>query len=142
MRKIFIILVLSIFTVSVSSCGPPDNPSEYLRKKIGSPKKLKKVMDSEDAKLVIVDVREERVYKKGHIPTAINMPGGIISNKNNAPPKDKYIILYCRLGVMSLEAKERLLSDGYKYVFVWGGITDWPYKLETLNELFIYGKVI
>jgi hypothetical protein len=30
---------------------------------------------------------------------------------------------------MSLEAKERMLSDGYKYVFVWGGIKEWPYEL-------------
>ncbi len=32
---------------------------------------------------------------------------------------------------MSLEAKEKMLSDGYKYVFVWGGIKEWPFEAET-----------
>ena len=128
MKKILVFIILSFLAINISSCSQPENPSDYLRKKIGSPEKLKKVIDKQDPKFVIVDVREERVYKKRHIPTAINIPGGIISDIDNPPPKDKYIILYCELGVMSLEAKERMLSDGYKYVFVWGGIKEWPYE--------------
>jgi rhodanese-related sulfurtransferase len=131
MKRILILLVLLLFTVNISSCGQPDNPFDYLRKKIGSPEKLKKVIDSQDPKFVIVDVREKGVYNKAHIPSATNIPGGTISDIDNPPPKDKYIILYCELGIMSLEAKEKMLSDGYKYVFVWGGIKEWPFEAET-----------
>jgi len=96
-----------------------------------SPKGLKKVIDSQDLKFVIVDVRSESEYYKGHIQTAINIPGGIISDTKNPPPKGKYIILYCTAGYRSEEAGKRMLADGYKYIFNWGGIMDWPYKLET-----------
>jgi hypothetical protein len=71
MKKILVFIILSFLAVNISSCSQPDNPSDYLRNKIGSPEKLKKVIDKQDPKFVIVDVREERVYKKRHIPTAI-----------------------------------------------------------------------
>ena len=68
---------------------------------------------------------------RGHIPTAINIPLGFVSDIKTPPPKDKYIILYCYGGLTSPAAGQRMLAEGYKYIFVWGGITDWPYKLET-----------
>ena len=102
-------------------------------KELQDPKKLKAVIESGDPKFVIVDVRPEYAYESGHIPTAINIPRGFISDVKNPPPKDKYIILYCYGGLTSPGAGERMLADGYKYIFVWGGITDWPYDLEKIK---------
>ncbi len=62
-----------------------------------SAEELKGLIDKK-AKMVIADVRTEREYKEGHVPTAINIPPdkyGIISSflpKN----KDTLIIIYCR----------------------------------------------
>ena len=131
MKKILLLMILSLFVVNISSCSQSDTLPNDQGKKISSPEGLKKVINSKDPKFVIVDVRSEFVYSKGHIPTAINIPGGFISDMKNPPQKDKYIILYCDLGLSSSDAGERMLADGYKYIFVWGGITDWPYKLET-----------
>ena len=131
MKKILFLMILSLFVVNISSCGQTDTLPDDLGKKVSSPKGLKKVIDSQDLKFVIVDVRSGSEYYKGHIPTAINIPGGIISDTKNPPPKDKYIILYCNVGHRSEEAGKRMLADGYKYIFNWGGIMDWPYKLET-----------
>jgi len=131
MKKILFLMILSLFAVNISSCGQSDTLPKDLCKKVSSPEGLKKVIDSKDPKFVIVDVRVESVYNKGHIPTAINIPGGFISDTKNPPPKDKYIILYCDLGLMSSDARKSMLADGYKYILVWGGITDWPYELET-----------
>lgn len=131
MKKILLFIILSLFAVNISSCGQSDTLPNDQGKKISSPEGLKKVIDSKDLKFVIVDVRSEIEYSNDHIPTAINIPGGFISDTKNPPLKDKYIILYCNLGLSASAAGERMLADGYKYIFVWGGITDWPYKLET-----------
>ena len=54
------------------------------------PKKLKAIIESGDPKYVIVDVRNERQYKKGHIPTAINIFDGKTSIMKNPPEKNKF----------------------------------------------------
>lgn len=82
-------------------------------------------------RFVIVDVRPKISYNMGHIPTAISIPNGFISYSKNPPPKDKYIILYCNHGIFTPAAGETILAAGYKYIFDWGGIKDWPYELET-----------
>ena len=101
-----------------------------LGKEIGTPEGLKKVIDGKDMRFVIVDVRAENTYQMGHIPTAINIPNGFISDIKSPPLKDKYLILYCYGGMTSPAAGERLKNDGYKYIYVWGGVSDWPYELE------------
>ena len=131
MKKILFLMILSFFVVSISSCGQTDTLPNDIGKLIRSPKGLKEVIDSQDYRFVIIDVRSPSEYNDGHIPTAINIPGGVLSGIKNPPSKDKYIILYCLVGLRAEEAGERMLSNGYKYLFNWGGIGNWPYKLET-----------
>jgi len=131
MKKAFFVLILVLITVSyVFGTGLDTLPND-LGKKVESPEGLKKIIETKNPRFVIVDVRPENAYQLGHIPTAINIPHGFISDIKNPPPKDKYLILYCYGGITSPAAGERLQADGYKYIFVWGGITDWPYELET-----------
>ncbi len=131
MKKAFFVLSLVMITVSyVFGAGLNTLPND-LGKKVESPEGLKKIIESKAPRFVIVDVRPEHAYQMGHIPTAINIPRGFISDIKNPPPKDKYLILYCYGGLTSPAAGEWLQADGYKYIFVWGGITDWPYELET-----------
>jgi phage shock protein E len=124
-------MILSLFVVNTSSWAQSDTLPNDIGKKVNAIEGLKKVIDSKDPRFVIVDVRPETAYNKGHIPAAINIPHGFISDIKNPPPKDKYIILYCYGGLTSPAAGARMLADGYKYIFVWGGISDWPYELET-----------
>ncbi len=131
MKKAFFVLILVLITVSYVFGAGLDTLPNDLWKKVESPEGLKKIIESKDHRFVIVDVRPESAYNKGHIPTAINIPHGFISDIKNPPPKDKHLILYCYGGITSPTAGERLQADGYKYIFVWGGITDWPYELET-----------
>ncbi len=131
MKKTFFVLILVLITVSYVFGGGLDTLPNDLGKKVESPEGLKKIIESKSPRFVIVDVRPEQAYQLGHIPTAINIPHGFISDIKNPPPKDKYLILYCYGGITSPAAGERLQADGYKYIFVWGGITAWPYELET-----------
>ena len=131
MKKTFFVLILVLITVSYVFGAGLDTLPNDLGKKVESPEGLKKIIESKDPRFVIVDVRPEYAYQMGRIPTAINIPRGFISDIKNPPPKDKYLILYCYGGLISSAACERLQADGYKYIFVWGGIKDWPYELET-----------
>jgi rhodanese-related sulfurtransferase len=129
MKKAFFLLILIL--ISVNFVFGLDTLPNDLGKEIESPEGLKKIIESKDPRFIIVDVRPEQAYQLGHIPTAINIPRGFISDIKNPPPKDKYLILYCYGGMTSPAAGERLQGDGYKFIFVWGGIADWPYELKT-----------
>lgn len=131
MKKIIFPMIF-MFLAGIPSIWAQSNtlPND-LGKTVNTPEGLKKVIDSKDPRFVIVDVRPEPAYHKGHIPTAINIPRGFAADIKNPPPKDKFIVLYCEGGLMAPAAGERMLADGYKYVFVWDGMTNWPYELET-----------
>lgn len=139
MKKTFVLTIVLLIATSTASYGKDTLP-EGIGEKLKDPKNLKAVIDSGDSKYVIVDVREESEYKEGHIPTAINIPRGNTSNMKNPPEKDKYIIIYCDVGVRSYLAAIKMHSDGYKFVLDWGGIRKglfsglrWPYELKKIE---------
>lgn len=79
---------------------------------------------------VVLDVRRSEEYKNGHIPGAINLPN---ENITNGKPEiltdtDETIIVYCRTGVRSKQAADKLVNLGYTNVNDMGGIVDWPYE--------------
>ena len=131
MKKILFLIILSLITAYTLAWAQSDTLPNNLVEKVNTPEGLKKVIDSQDSKFAIVDVRDESSYNRGHIPTAINIPFGHISDTKNPPSKEKYLILYCYGGRSSRAAGKRLKANGYKYIFVWGGIKNWPYELET-----------
>ena len=108
MKKDILFIFLSIILVCSTSWAEADTLPNDLGKEIDTPEGLKKVIDGKDMRFVIVDVRPENAYQNGHIPTAINIPHGFISDIKNPPPKDKYLILYCYGGLTSPAAGERL----------------------------------
>ena len=134
MKKISLLIILSLFALNTSSWAQLDTFPNDLGEKISTPEGLKKAIDSKDPRHVIVDVRPKISYNMGHIPTAICILNGFISYAKNPPPKGKYVIIYCSHGIITPAAGERILADGYKYVFDWSGIKDWPYELEILNS--------
>jgi rhodanese-related sulfurtransferase len=127
-RSVFIALLL--LPLCRLAWAQIDTLPAVLGKKIGTPEGLREAIESRDPRFVIVDVRPPDEYAAGHIPLAINIPGGLTADVKDPPAKDKYIVLYCLGGRRSPTAGEKMLADGYKYVFVWGGIVNWPYPKE------------
>lgn len=87
----------------------------------------KRMMDA--GGVVIVDVRTPSEYADGHIPGAVNVPNEEIGAE---PPAelddlDETLIVYCRTGVRSKQAADKLVEMGYQSVYDMGGIVDWPY---------------
>lgn len=80
--------------------------------------------------VTVVDVRTKAEYDEGHIPGAILLPNENIGSTapEELPEKDAVILVYCRSGRRSRKATEKLLTIGYRNVYDFGGIIDWPYE--------------
>jgi len=91
----------------------------------------KELMDREEG-YVILDVRTEEEYARGHIPGAILIPDYEIETKAEEilTDKDQMILVYCRSGRRSKNAAQVLLELGYTDIREFGGIIDWPYGIE------------
>lgn len=106
--------------------------SSYVKFK---PEEAKEVMDSDDA-LIVVDVRTPEEYADSRIGDAINIPVEDIGEEmpEELPELDAKIMVYCRSGVRSKNAAEKLLDLGYKNIIDIGGIKDWPYETVSGDE--------
>lgn len=67
---------------------------------------------------VLIDVREDAEWEKGHIPGATHLSKGIIERdiENTVADKDQEIVLYCGGGSRSVLAADNLKKMGYKNV--------------------------
>jgi rhodanese-related sulfurtransferase len=93
-------------------------------------RKFKKI--SRKKNVVILDVRSEEEFSKGHIPGALNIdlekPGFEDSIRNLDP--NKTYLLYCRSGRRSGIAGEKMRSMDFPKVFhLEGGIEKWNGKI-------------
>lgn len=81
-------------------------------------------------RVAIIDIRDERSYFYGHIPGAIHMFIDDIHKPENQEifRKNKRIIIYCYIGIDSLETIETIIDMGYdpdKFFNLKGGIARW-----------------
>ncbi|EDS72163.1 rhodanese-like domain-containing protein [Anaerofustis stercorihominis] len=86
----------------------------------------------EQGNVIILDVRREDEYKGGHIKNSVLVPNETINNMvlKEIPDLDKTILVYCRSGRRSKDASMKLVDIGYKNIYDFGGIIDWPYEIE------------
>ena len=91
----------------------------------------KEMMDTQE--VVILDVREQDEFDAGHIPGAILLPVGTITEDTAAAVIDELdtvVLVYCRSGNRSKTASQALADLGYTNVYEFGGINHWPYEIE------------
>ena len=95
-----------------------------------SNKEAKQMMDEQKDSLIL-DVRTEDEYERGHIPQAVLLPLDTIEEEASSelPKKDQTILVYCRSGVRSKIAARILDAMGYTNVYEFGGILEWPYEI-------------
>lgn len=77
-------------------------------------KALEKIV--EEGKAFIIDAREEKDFKKGHLKGAVNITVDNIDEKMSEIPKDKEIVTYCYSGNKSFVIAQKLKDAGYKDV--------------------------
>lgn len=78
---------------------------------------VKRRMDTGE-KFILVDVREDNEWEKGHLPNAIHMGRGIIERdiETGIPDTSTKLILYCGGGFRSALVADNLQKMGYSNV--------------------------
>lgn len=78
---------------------------------------------------VVVDVRTQEEFAKGHLVDAINLPVGQIDSNNLSlieKHKDAPTIVVCESGQRAQGAAQTLVKAGFKQVFILqGGMASW-----------------
>ncbi len=87
---------------------------------------------------LVVDVREPREFKQGHIPQAQLVPLSTLLSGTTDLPRDRPIVVVCRSGRRSARAAALLHGQGYdKIMILQGGMLAWETAglLEAVGEL-------
>ena len=90
------------------------------------PAEVTRLINHEDA--LVIDIREEKDFQKGHILNAMHLPLGLFESKLNKleKHKSKPIILSCNTGKQSDRACAILVKNGYEKIFnLKGGVSNW-----------------
>ena len=103
------------------------NQPEYRRI---SPQEAKSIINK-NSNVVILDVRTVQEFKESRIENAISLPFTEINERAEIvlPDKDAQILVYCRRGVRSRVAANKLISIGFTNVLDFGGLDDWNYEI-------------
>jgi hydroxyacylglutathione hydrolase len=131
---ITLFLITVLFHVSAGQSvyvGKAGAEGKVLRKYI-EPTALKKLVENPADSIWILDVRSEKAYLNGHIPTAKSFPSGTIIDRLNEIPKNQYLIIYCTVGGMAKIVSKKLKKAGYKRYINWGGLSRWKWEKETV----------
>jgi rhodanese-related sulfurtransferase len=96
------------------------------------PAGLQELTQNPDPDMWIIDVRSTLEYQAGHIPTALSYPSPEIASRLGELPLTQYLIVHCQTGGLAQSVITGVLEpNGYTRFMNWGGITRWPYPLET-----------
>jgi len=91
-----------------------------------SPLELQSKLSNGDSPPLVVDVREPREYKQGHIPHAELIPLSKIMLEAPTIPHKREIVLVCRTGRRSARAAHLLQSKGFENICILeGGLLAW-----------------
>lgn len=100
-----LLIFLSVIALA-SDFQTPSITAEELNTRRGTP----------DAYLV-VDVRDEKEYRKGHIPGAINIPHTELEFHLDELPNPNGVVVYCIVGRRTKLAEQTLLAAGFENVY-------------------------
>jgi phage shock protein E len=98
------------------------------------PARLSQLIEKGQPPYVLVDVRTPEEFASGYIPTAVNIPVNEIAARPPTKDTAALVIVYCRSGRRSAQAKTILEGMGYTGVVDFGAISRWTGALAGTNE--------
>jgi rhodanese-related sulfurtransferase len=76
----------------------------------------------------ILDVSTQQEWDEYHAPNATLIPLEQLQARINEVPKDREILVVCRLGDRSQQGRDILLTAGYNATSMTGGLQEWYTK--------------
>lgn len=133
---LFVLLFMFTQIVSAQSVnvGKAGSQGKVLKKYI-EPAELKRIVENPVDSIWIIDVRSEKAYSNGHIPTARSFPAGTVNDRLTEIPKNKYLIIYCTVGANAQIVSKKLRKAGYRRYINWGGISRWEWEKEVSQPI-------
>ncbi len=86
-----------------------------------SPQGVTSLINNENA--VVIDLRDVKAFKDGHITNSVNIPMATIDQKMSKIEayKDRPMILVCAMGQQSTRVMNKLRKQGFEKVYILGG---------------------
>jgi len=108
----------------------PAQLKRYFEAKLAAelgPHNVKRLMDLEPGRIVILDVRTREGFAKDHVPGALHIPFEELPTRLSELPKTREIITYCWSVTCLLCTKAALIlaSKGFRAREMIGGIEEW-----------------
>lgn len=112
----FVILLFVLIAV-LTGCADKPFPSEV---------SVKTAREYQQAGAFMLDVRQPEEWEEVHIPDSTLIPLSELTTRLNEIPADRKIVVVCRSGNRSAQARDILRNAGYKKVTsMSGGIRQW-----------------
>ena len=131
MKNILLITLLFTGLFLITSCHEGYTASDGATlKQYLSPEGLRKLTVNPDSNIWIIDVRSQKAFEKGHIPSARSFSSSTVMDRLSELPKDKYLIVYCETGGRAQAVIKQLAKRGYTRMMNWGGYKRWKWELK------------
>jgi rhodanese-related sulfurtransferase len=84
---------------------------------------------------IVIDMRDDKDYREGHIVNAIHAPASTESNNKLEKYRDKPVIVYCQRGQRSTGYCSKLKKQGFGSVYnLKGGLLAWQKESLPLSK--------
>lgn len=80
---------------------------------------------SHNEAMTVVDVRRSDEWHSGHIPDAVHLPLGELTQHLHSLPKERPLAIICHSGYRAEIGASILAAHGYEVIAVRGGMPDW-----------------
>ena len=92
---------------------------------------IDRVQQLQEARKIVLDVREVDEFAEGHIVDAVNLPLSElkVDNFTGLDQSESYIVI-CRSGNRSIEASDILSAEGFDVLNVSEGMSSWTGEVE------------
>jgi phage shock protein E len=122
MKKTLVFILNSILLLS--ACTNLKEKSNSQTEVVQIPQQVEKFSDA-----LFIDVRTEEEFEEGSVPNAINIPLSDVEKRITEFKTNKKIVVFCRSGNRSNQAKTILEKNGIANIIDGGGIDDVKKKL-------------